>query len=180
MLLNYVKIKDIKPALSEYIRDSVRLTGPDSLPDDKTVHDIRVLMKKSRAAIKLASTLLDQETFTREYSAFREVGSILSQWRETSVQRKLLKDIRKKHPELMSQIGSDERIAVLMKKPETSSSSSPEVKEKFTAANEILKKSWYRIRFINPGIPDPEKMLKELDKSYGLAKECYIIARNSP
>lgn len=180
MLLNYVKIKDIKPALSEYIHDSMHLTGPECLPDDKTVHDIRVLMKKSRATIKLARPLLEEETFSREYKTFREVGSILAQWREISVQRKLLKDIRKRYPEIVNQLVNDEKIAVLLRKTGTAAETSPEVMESFPEVYELLKKSYYRIRFLNFDIQDPEKMLKELEKSYDLTKDRYLIARNSP
>ena len=179
MLLKYVKIKDIKPLLSEYIHDAMRLTGPESLPDDKTIHDIRVLMKKSRATIKIARPLLGEETFSREYKAYREVGSILAQWRETLVQRTLLKDIKKRDPDIVNQLVNDEKIAFLLKKPQPAAETSTLVMQSTPELHEILKKSYYRIRFLNFDIQDPEKILKELEKSYDLTKNRYIIARNS-
>ena len=53
MLLDYVKLKEVKPALSGYIRDARLMLKQDSIPDDKVVHDVRVLMKKSRALTKI-------------------------------------------------------------------------------------------------------------------------------
>lgn len=179
MLLNYVKIKDIKPALSEYIRDSLSLTRPDTLPDDKTVHDIRVLMKKLRSAIKLARPMLDQATYSREYETFKMAGSKLSTWRETSVQRKLLKDIRKRYPEIMNPLADNEKIAQIMKKQEPDSELLTGIADSLQTIHETLNKSYYRIRFLNTGVPDTEKVLQELEKSYNIAKERYLIARIS-
>ncbi len=56
MELDYVKLKPIKPALAGYIRESQILLKKSVIPDEKTVHDIRVLMKKSRALLKLVSS----------------------------------------------------------------------------------------------------------------------------
>jgi predicted metal-dependent enzyme (double-stranded beta helix superfamily) len=49
MELDYVKLKEIKPVLAGYIRESQLLLKKSAVPDEKTVHDVRVLMKKSRA-----------------------------------------------------------------------------------------------------------------------------------
>ena len=53
MELDYVKLKEIKPALAGYIRESQTLMKKSIVPDDNVVHDVRVLMKKSRAALRL-------------------------------------------------------------------------------------------------------------------------------
>jgi hypothetical protein len=50
---DYVKLKEIKPVLSGYIRASQALLKRSVLPDEKSIHDIRVLMKKSRALVQL-------------------------------------------------------------------------------------------------------------------------------
>ena len=72
-----ITLIDIKPVLCGYILEAQQMLGP-GVPDEKMIHDVRVLMKKSRAAIKLLKTQTDEVSFNREYSAFREVGRIMS------------------------------------------------------------------------------------------------------
>ena len=98
MPLNNEKLKEIKPVLCGYISEAQHMLDPGVVPDEKVVHDVRVLMKKSRATIKLLKTQMDEESFNREYNSFREIGRIMQSWRETSVHRKLLRDLKKKHP----------------------------------------------------------------------------------
>jgi hypothetical protein len=76
---DYVKLKDIKPALAGYIRKSQSLLKISSVPDENVVHDVRVLMKKSRAVLKLAAPQLDKEYFERDILSFRVAGNICSQ-----------------------------------------------------------------------------------------------------
>lgn len=84
-------IRDIKSALYGYVRDARSLLDTGSLPDERKVHDLRVLMKKARAVIRLAGPQTENEFAEREYSAFRKTGRISATWRETSVNRKTLK-----------------------------------------------------------------------------------------
>ena len=91
MELDYVKLKEIKPVLAGYIRESQLLLSKTAVPDDNAVHDVRVLMKKSRAALKLAAPQMDKELTDRDMVSLREVGRIMCSWRETSVHRKTLK-----------------------------------------------------------------------------------------
>ena len=74
MELDYVKLKEIKPALAGYIRESQTLLKNSVIPDEKAIHDVRVLMKKSRAALRLVIPQLDKEFVERDISAFREIG----------------------------------------------------------------------------------------------------------
>ena len=74
----------------------------DPVPDDEVIHDVRVFMKKSRAALKLVAPQLDKEYLTRDIVALREVGRKMCAWRETSVLRKNLKDLKKEFPEIFS------------------------------------------------------------------------------
>jgi len=69
-----VKIKEIKPAISGYIRNSIAMLRREPVPTDKVIHDVRVLMKKSRAAIKLPAPQMDQDYIGRDIKALREVG----------------------------------------------------------------------------------------------------------
>ena len=87
-----------KPVLCGYIEEALSMIQPGKLPGQIVVHDVRVLMKKSRAAIKLIGSSMDEQSFRREYNAFRETGRMMSTWRESTVHRKLLWDFRKRHP----------------------------------------------------------------------------------
>ena len=62
MELDYVKLKEIKPALTGNIREATNLLSPDFFPDEKTIHDVRVLMN----VLKLISPQLDAEFVARE------------------------------------------------------------------------------------------------------------------
>ena len=100
MELDYVKLKDIKPALTGYIKASQLLLKKSPSPDEDAVHDIRVFMKKARAAARLLSTQVDDELFIKENLAYREIGQLMTSWRESSVQRKTLKSLKKENPDL--------------------------------------------------------------------------------
>ena len=114
---DYVKLKQIKPALTGYIRESQLLLKQSELPDENTIHDVRVLMKKSSALLKLVSTRrLTDEFHERDIDALREIGKIMSSWRETSVQRKTLKDFRKKFPEIFSQLTGNQILNSMLEK----------------------------------------------------------------
>ena len=91
MVLDYIKLKEIKPVLAGYLGNSKMLLLKSPVPDEKTIHDIRVLMKKSRSTIKLLISQLEDETFKREYNSYREIGRILCSWRESSVFRKTVR-----------------------------------------------------------------------------------------
>jgi CHAD domain-containing protein len=129
MELDFVKLKEIKPALSSYIRETQTLLKLAPVPDEKSVHDIRVLMKKSRAVMKLIASQMDEESFNREYLAFREVGRITHSWRESSVHRKTLKDLKKEYPEIFTLLGANSKLELLMKKSEIPEEPLPDMKE---------------------------------------------------
>ena len=94
MDLDYVKLRDIKPALSGYISDARSLLKRAPFPNEQDVHDVRVLMKKSRAVMRLIISHVDEDFFNREYATFREIGGLMCSWRETSVHRKTLKSLK--------------------------------------------------------------------------------------
>lgn len=172
------KIRDVKPALYGYVREAHSLLDPDAVPDEKKVHDLRVLMKKSRAVMKLTVTQTNKEFFSREYGTFRQVGRIAATWRETSVHRKTLRNIKKNHPELFSRLADNEKIAQLMKKPDISGIPSEKTKEDIVLIRDMLEKSAYRIRFQQMGNLDPILLFKQLETVFILVSEYYITARN--
>jgi len=177
---DYVKLKEIKPVLSEYIREALDLLKKDPVPDDKAVHDIRVLMKKSRAVMRLIINQVETELFEREYGTFREVGRIMRLWRDTSVHRKTLKDLKKEYPKIFSRACENKKLEELLLKSNLPSEQTKELNDQVESINELLNKSGYRVRFQSLEKLDPQLLLTELDSSFKLATHRYIICRNNP
>ncbi len=180
MELDFVKLKEIKPALSAYIRETQALLKLAPVPDEKSVHDIRVLMKKSRAVMKLIASQMDEESFNREYLAFREIGRITRSWRDTSVHRKTLKDLKKDYPEIFTLLGANSKLELLMKKSEIPEEPLPDMKEDIWNIDELLNKAGFRVRFRNMNDFDPKTLLNELDKTYNEVVDKYLVCRNNP
>lgn len=93
---DYVKLKEIKPELTAYIKESRLSLLQTPAPGTKEVHDIRVYMKKSRAVMKIISGQLEDDFYKRQYETYREIGQRTSSWRDNSVHRKILKNLKKK------------------------------------------------------------------------------------
>jgi CHAD domain-containing protein len=180
MLTDTIKLKEIKPVLCGYIREAQLMLDPVKVPDEKVVHDVRVLMKKSRASIKLLKAQMDGDPYSKEFCTLREVGRIMQTWRETSVHRKLLKDLKKKHPELFSHLTENEKISLLLSKPEIESEPSPDMKKDLENIMDLLHKSEYRLRFMSMNDLDPNLIFKELEITYSTVSGYYLKARNYP
>jgi CHAD domain-containing protein len=176
---DYVKLKDIKPALSGYIREATALLKENPVPDENAVHDVRVLMKESRAVMKLISAQIDPESFNRDYASLREVGRILSSWRETSVHRKMLKELKRTNQRLFSNLQDHEKLNLLMQKPEIPAEPTEIMKSDLDNIMEHLDKTGYRIRFQTLDNLDPGSLLIELEKTYSIVIDKYITCRNS-
>jgi CHAD domain-containing protein len=180
MELDYVKLKPIKPALSGYIRESQLLLKQSVIPDEKTVHDIRVLMKKSRALLKLSATQLDKVNLNRDMSSLREVGRVLSSQRETSVQRKILREFRKENPDIFSRLIDNVTLTALLEKPVPVTEPSADMKSALERINDLLNRTGYRIRFQTMNMMDPQQLIKELEQTYTRVVDIYLSCRNSP
>lgn len=180
MELDYIKLKEIKPALAGYIRESQTLLRQSGIPDEKTVHDVRVLMKKSRAVVKLSAPQLDKTYHDRDVAALREVGRIMCSWRETSVQRKTLKELRKENPDIFSRLRENELISVMLEKPEPVREPSEEIKAALLQIDDLLSKTGYRIRFQSMNTIDPQLLIKELEFTYSEVADIYLGCRNNP
>jgi CHAD domain-containing protein len=180
MELDYVKLKEIKPALAGYIRESQALLKKSVIPDEKAVHDIRVLMKKSRALLKLTAPQLDETYHVRDISALREVGRILSSWRETSVQRKILKEFRKEYPDIFIQLHENVMLTLLLDKHKPVTEPDEEMKATLEQIDTLLNKTGYRIRFQSMKSIDPRLLIKELEITYTTIVDIYLSCRNNP
>ncbi len=168
---------EIKPVIADYISKSLLLISKDPFPCDKTIHEIRVFMKKARAALRLLANQIENEAYRREFSSFREVGTILSNWRETSVHRKILKDLKKRNRLLFSELRSNDKLNRLIKKPVENSTLSTEQNDNLARVKEVLRKSGYRIRFQKLNDPDPDLLYRELDKTFNKTKNLFLKAR---
>ncbi len=180
MLLDYIKLKEVKPALADYIREAQLLLRRSAVPDDKAVHDIRVLMKESRAVLQLIRPQLDEESYKREYQALREVGRLMGSWRETSVHRKVLKSLRKEHPTLFAALKDFGPLKALLANQGPAEVVADEIKEQSEKICELLSKSGYRIRFLSINNLDPTELIRELEQTYIKVGHSYLTARNRP
>jgi CHAD domain-containing protein len=179
MEIDLVKLKEIKPVLAGYVRESQTLVSMLLGPDEKVVHDVRVLMKKSRAVLKLAGSQLDKESLNRDIFAFREVGRIMCSWRESSVLRKTLKELKKENPDIFSRLEAYEKLTTLLKKAELVDGPCEEIYGELEEIDVILNKAVYRIRFQTMSSLDPRILLQELEKSYKIVVDTYLTCRNN-
>lgn len=174
------QLREIKPALTGYIRDSFVLLGQLPLPDDDAIHDVRVMMKRQRATIKLVKPLLEEESYRREYLAGREVGRILCSWREMSVLYKTAKALKKENPKLFLKLWDNEKVQSLLRKPYSAWTNAGEQSKSVKEIRTQLNKAQYRVRFLNLKEPDIFLLLEELGRNYLIAAKAYLDCRNDP
>ncbi|OFY59026.1 MAG: hypothetical protein A2X04_08330 [Bacteroidetes bacterium GWF2_41_9] len=175
-----VKLKEIKPVLTGYISKSQVLLRRDAVPDEDEVHDIRVLMKKSRAVLKLTCPLTDTELQNKDIHDLKRVGQLMSILRDTSVHRKTLRDLRKEFPGIFKSLAGNEKIGKLMQKPEDISEPDLTMNSEIDEINELINKSGYRIRFYQIQNIDPVKLMHQLELSFYVVQNIYLECRNKP
>lgn len=174
------QFREIKPALTGYIRDSLVLLNQLPVPDDNAIHDIRVMMKRQRATIKLVKPLLEEAAYQREYLAGREIGRILCSWREMSVLYKTAKALKKENPKLFLKMWDNEKIQNLLRKPYSTWANAGEQSKSVKEIRARLNKAQYRVRFLNLKEPDISLLLEELGRNYLIAAKAYLECRNDP
>ena len=177
---DYIKLKEIKPALAGYIRESLTMLSKEPLPDEEVIHDVRVLMKKSRASLKLVAPQLDTTFVTKDIVALREVGRKMCNWRECSVLRKTLKELKKDFPDLFSQLGEDEKINSILKKADASGLTDEDLTAESESIHSLLRKAGFRIRFQSINKIDPQLLISELEQTYKMVADIYLNCRNNP
>ncbi len=181
MVPDSLTVKDVKPVLTGYIISAVMLMKSAPVPDDTAIHDIRVLMKRSRAVMKLLAPFITEETYNREYLIFRDSGRALTDFRESAVHRKTLKLLKKRHPLLFASLSENERINNLLKRTLNGTETVAGTPHgSLTEIIAILNKSAYRIRFLTLHDPGAEALFGELEKSYKIVCSDYIECRNAP
>jgi len=175
-----LKIKEIKPAISGYLRESRMMLMRDPFPGDDVIHDVRVLMKKSRSALKLVADLLDGESVRKDILAQREVGRKMCAWRENSVLRRNLKELKKDFPAVFSMLADNEKISFIMRRPDSVKEPTESMRAELGEIRELLRKSWYRIRFQSMNKIDPQLLIRDLDLNYRKVADRFLICRNNP
>ncbi|HLP74618.1 MAG TPA: CHAD domain-containing protein, partial [Bacteroidales bacterium] len=166
--------------LSEYLNEAMVLLKKSPVPDDDSVHDMRVLLKKSRAVLKLIGPQTDQEYNQKDINSLKDAARLMSGWRDTTVLRKTLKELKKEYPDLFAGLSGNQKIDDLLKKHDAPASPSPEMANGIEEIENLLKKTAYRIRFQSVQNPNPRLLLKELQQTYQRGVEHFVIARNSP
>ena len=180
MELDYVKLKPIKPAVSVYIREAQSLLKESAVPGDKAVHDIRVLMKKSRALLKLAAPQIDSQYCSRDLAELKEVGRIMRSWRDTSVHRKTLKELKKEFPDIFSRLNGHTALTQLLSKQIFPSEPDDERSSSIKQIGSLLNKTSYRVRFQTMSVFDSQILIKQLEASYTRIADIYLLCRNNP
>lgn len=176
---DYVKLKEIKPELTAYIKESRLSLLQTPAPGTKEVHDIRVYMKKSRAVMKIISGQLEDDFYKRQYETYREIGQRTSSWRDNSVHRKILKNLKKKYPGIFSNLTDRKDIDRLLQKASNKQTSSQEVLNEIKIIDDNLNKAGFRLRFQNMNDMEPKILVTELEKSFNLVVDSYLSCRNN-
>lgn len=177
---DYIRLREIKPELARYLSDSLVILKRSPVPDDASVHDLRVLLKKSRSALRLMSNLVNQEYNRKDIESLRRAATLMAGWRDNSVLRKTLKEIRKDHTGLFMHLQDNDTINKLLSKPEIPAENQEENTVKYKEITSLIRTTAYRIRFQNTSDFDPHILLKELEDSYLSAVEKFVACRNSP
>lgn len=177
---DYIDLKEIKPVLGTYLKESQILLNRAPFPDEEVIHDIRVCMKKARAVLKLIAPQLHREYVTRDILELREIGRKMSLWRETSVLRKTLKQLKKESPGIFSRLTDNEKVTSILKKPASVLEMTDSIRTEVEMINSLLKKTGFRIRFLTTNRLDATLLMRELEQTYARVTDAYLICRNNP
>lgn len=177
---DYIRLRDIKSELSSYIGDAQALLKKAPVPGDDSVHDMRVLLKKSRATLKLIESQVESEYKEKDIQSLKEAARLMASWRDTTVHRKTLKELRKEYPELFERLKDSQKVNDILKKPEPMAEPTPEMQEGIIQIGELLKKTAYRIRFQNLQNLDANLLLRELETTYQRVVDQFLACRFNP
>lgn len=175
-----IKLRDIKTALADYLADTQALLKKNTVPADDDVHDMRVLLKKSRAVLKLIEPQVESELKQKDIPSLKEAAGLMTGWRDSTVHRKTLKILKKDYPGLFDQLSENEKINNLFKKPVHLTKPTSEMLDGIARIDTLLKKTSYRIRFQNMQNFNANILLKELEATYMRVVEHFLVCRNNP
>jgi CHAD domain-containing protein len=171
-----ISIPGIKQSLSTFVSEAASLVGKGDLISDSDIHDARVSLKKARAILKLIRSQVQDDFFKREYETFRKSGRALCDLRESTVHRKLLKELKKKSPVVFRNL-DNELVEKLIKKPEKSEGMAAETLKSLDGIATSLQKSVYRIRFEPLGNLKQAGLLRDLGSTWSEVRNDYLGCR---
>jgi CHAD domain-containing protein len=177
---NTIKLTDIKGELSRYLSKILVLLKAVPVPDDDSVHKMRVLLKKSRAVIRLIDPQVESEFKHKDMESLKEAARLMSSWRDSSVHRKTLKEFRKTYPGLFEQLKENQPLKRLLQKPESTVAPTPELQLSIAKIEELIKKTAYRFRFQNLQNLNAGLLLKELENTFSIAQHHFLLCRYNP
>ncbi|MCU0362673.1 MAG: CHAD domain-containing protein [Bacteroidales bacterium] len=166
--------------MSRYLSDAVLLMSSGNAPGERSVHDFRVLMKKSKAVLKLVSGQVSGVCYSRNIEAIEEAGRLLSGIRDNSVLRKTLRELRKENKEIFRELEGNSKIGTILIKRGADVGNPAEMHETIERIVELLRKSAYRLRFEPMSDINSDLVLAELKKTYADVAELYLRSRNFP
>lgn len=167
-------------AILGYISQSQSMLLHSGTPGEKTVHGVRVLMKRSRAALKLLSPQMDESVCDDLQNALKVPGRSLGTLREASVHRRDLKKLLKKYPAIHSRLKENERIAALL----SQENAEVAVQEKEgTSCKELialLERAAVMLKLQSLELVSDKMLLNELERSFRNVMDYYLMSRNHP
>jgi CHAD domain-containing protein len=166
--------------VSENIRKAQSLLKQSDVPDADTVHDVRVFMKKARAALKLIARRFDETEYRNLQKDLKEPGQRLRSLREASVYRRRLKSLLRKYPELKSNLAGNIIICSLLAKKDYVSSLSEGTDSLCIELIDLLDKADSVLKEQPKEKLSGEILLKELECSFKTAMNHYLVSRNRP
>ncbi len=174
-----IVIPGIKLSLSASVSDAASLVSKRSMITDSDIHNARVSLKKARAILKLIRSQIQEDFYYREYETLKRSGSALCDLRENTVNRKLLRDIRKKSPAVFKKLNHP-AIEKLIRKPERNEDQTEETLKILDNIGSSLHKSVYRIRFEPMGGLKEPGLMSDLDTTWSGVRDAYLACRNEP
>ena len=174
----YIKPHKIKTHLTRYLDKSLLLLDTGSFPDEKTIHKVRVLLKKTRALFRLVSPLLGEEFAGNGRKSLRTAGRIMSPWREKTVLWKTAGSLMKAHPDVFYSLEDNERIKNLMNSQVVEQDLTEDIMVSLKEVIRLLKETSSGILFEPMISLEPVHLFKELENSYAIAVHNYLLARN--
>ncbi|MGE5420614.1 MAG: CHAD domain-containing protein, partial [Chloroflexota bacterium] len=132
------------------------------------------------ATLKLIQAQVESEYKEKDIQSLKEAARLMTSWRDSSVHRKTLKEMKKDYPDLFERLKDNQKLNDLLRKSEPLPEPTQEMQQGIAQISELLKKTAYRIRFQNLQNLDANILLKELESTYVRVIEQFLICRNNP
>jgi CHAD domain-containing protein len=172
------KADEIMTAILGYIRKSQSMLMKSDLPGEKTVHRVRVLMKQSRAALKLLSPQIDKSVNDDIQNALKEPGRSLRTLREASVHKKNLKEFLKRCPVIRSRLKGNIIIASLLRKKDNDVAECEEAGTLGRDLIALLEKTTVMLKLQTIEMISGKMLMNEIEISFRNVMDYYLMCRN--